>query len=92
MQMTQKQLEKLERVLQKGRSHFIWYRGVLGWGVFVAIFWCCWMSYFQGWKFFTTLPLALILFPIGGYFWGASMWRKCETLREEANKNKAHVD
>jgi hypothetical protein len=37
------------------------------------------MSALQGWERLPIyLPIALISFPIGGYFWGAWVWKKIE--------------
>jgi len=30
------------------------------------------------------VPIALVIFPICGYFWGAVMWRGLQRLREES--------
>ncbi len=39
----------------------------------------------DGWAdFYIRLLLALALFPIGGYFWGAWMWRWCDKKYQEA--------
>ncbi len=72
-----------ERVRAKGRSRYIWLSGVLGWGLPVAVAWSIAMTGFRGgWSLtnydFTLLGSyllpALILFPIGGYLWGACIW------------------
>lgn len=70
------QEQRLERILALGRTRFILVRGVLGWGATTAVVWSLLMGLFmEGWSLWGTLPTALVLFPIGGYFWGAFMWR-----------------
>ena len=76
MKPDEKQIAQWHRVYKQGRSRFIWVRGVLGWGVPTAIVWSAIMAWSEGWtKFLQLLPIALITFPIGGYFWGAWMWK-----------------
>lgn len=68
--------QRLERHLAQGRTRFILTRGVLGWGLTTGVLWSILMTFaMEGWSLWATLPLALIVFPIGGYFWGAFMWR-----------------
>ncbi|MHC4375837.1 MAG: hypothetical protein ACYS26_04465 [Planctomycetota bacterium] len=71
--MTEQELQaqRLERTIAKGRTRFILVRGVLGWGVTTAVLWSVLMAISEGWSPWSTLPTALALFPIGGYFWGA---------------------
>jgi hypothetical protein len=86
--MTPKQAERWARVREKGRTRFVWIRGVFGWGIPVAVFWSIWMGWIQGWdRLWILTPLALVLFPIGGYFWGVVMWRKFESAYQEATQN-----
>lgn len=75
--MTEQELQaqRLERTIAQGRTRFILVRGVLGWGVTTAVLWSVLMATSEGWSPWSTLPTALALFPIGGYFWGAFMWR-----------------
>ncbi len=92
-QLTQKQFERLANTRSKGRKRFIWLHGVLGWGVFVALFWSCWMAAWKGWEqFLIYLLIALVMFPIGGYFWGASMWNRFERLYEDFLANGSKLD
>lgn len=84
--MNQKHQKRWERIRRKGRRHFIWIRGVLVWGIIVAVFWSFWMSLMLGKPFRDNLALALIVFPIAGYFWGIWTWRLCERQFHEATK------
>ena len=70
-----------------GRTKFIWLRGVVGWGIATALIWSLVMA---AWHGFQTLPIylggAIILFPVGGYFWGVWVWRLSERQYLEATK------
>ncbi len=87
MKMNRKQQERWERMRQLGRSRYIWRHGVLGWGVTVAIAWSLSMAWMDGWdQLPILLPLALVLFPIGGYFFGAFMWRVLDAMSGRSNR------
>jgi hypothetical protein len=84
MKMTPRQVESWSRTRAKGRTRFVWLTGVVSWGLLVAIFWSVAMASFQGWdRFPRRLGIALILFPIGGYWFGSYVWRKSEEQYEE---------
>lgn len=65
----------------RGRWHYMWTRGALGWGVPFA----AWMT---AWKWWDTgvlpppglLALNLVVSVGGGLFWGAWMWWYLERL------------
>lgn len=70
--------EARQRLLTIGRSRFIWTRGVLGWGVTTAVLFAAVMAWSREMNlgmFLVTLGIALVLFPAGGFVWGALMWR-----------------
>jgi len=76
MPISKKQAERWAQVHQKGRANFIWFRGVVCWGITTAILWSAFMAYFVGnGSFVRYLVPAFVVFPIGGYFWGVRMWR-----------------
>ena len=53
--------------------------GVLYWGISVAVIWSLAMGVLEGWNQFPFLLIgALIIFPIGGYFWAGWTWRRIE--------------
>ena len=57
------------------RKQYILRIGVLGWGVPVAILFSIIQGFEYGWdEFLPRLIPALILFPIGGIFFGMFMW------------------
>ena len=64
---------------QKGMGKFIVMDGALGWGVPTALLWVLIMHFINpAFSFAHTLPVALVLFPLGGLVWGWAMWRFCE--------------
>ena len=79
-----------ERTRSKGRERFLWVNGVIGFGVTTAVAWSiCMSAFFFGWEMlWLTLPIALLGYSIGGYFWGKIMWAKMET----AYKNDATTE
>ncbi len=81
MKMNVKQKERWARLREMGRRRYIWIHGVLGWGVSVAIAWSVSIAWDEGWdRLPILLPIALVLFPFGGYFFGAIMWRMMEWM------------
>lgn len=83
--------QRLERTLAQGRTRFILLRGVLGWGLTTGVAWSVLTSLtLEDSNLGVALPLALIMFPLGGYFWGAFMWRfltKQNAKRQEQQPN-----
>ncbi len=72
--MEDDKINKLKRLIDKGEWHYIFVYGVLGWGVSTAVLFSLLQGFFGYVGFFGVLPLSLILFPIGGLFWGLYMW------------------
>lgn len=59
----------------RGMHRFILVKGVLAWGVTTALLWSlimCLITPNYNIKF--NLPLALVLFPLGGIGWGYWVW------------------
>jgi hypothetical protein len=79
--MSPKRIERLEKLRTKGRKHYVFYWGILGWGMFVFL--STTFSYWYekyGWHFpsrgdlyFATL-VELPLWSLAGYRWGAFTW------------------
>ncbi len=77
--MNEKQAARWEESRKMGRMRFIITRGVVGWGIPVAVAWSTAMYWRQPFdKVWVGTLLALIVFPIGGYFFGAVLWRTSE--------------
>jgi hypothetical protein len=91
--MTPQQIESWGKSRAKGRTRFVWRMGVVAWGLPTAITWAVVMAAFQGWERLPLLlPIALLLFPIGGYWFGASTWRKYEGLYEQAMRDQPQAE
>lgn len=69
-----------ERTRQMGRGRFVWSVGVCGWGVPVGVLWSIafWYVTTPRPPLWGVLPVALVVFPMGGYLWGAAMWWRAE--------------
>ncbi|HVL12023.1 MAG TPA: hypothetical protein VM529_05630 [Gemmata sp.] len=89
MKTTDRQLARWEKMRKMGRTRYVWLVGVLGWGVATGSTWAVTMAAVQGWdRLPTLLTLALIGFPIGGYFFGAWTWKVCEAQYQKALAEK----
>ncbi len=78
MGMNEVQRSKWEQTRKIGRRSFILRYGVLGWGVPTAILFSVFMSLKNGASFLSVLPLAIVLFPVGGIAFGGIMWALSE--------------
>jgi hypothetical protein len=79
MAMNQRRTEKWAVTRAKGRGRYIWLVWVLSWGLITGVLWSIFMGALQGWDQLPFLfPIAMIIFPIGGYYCGAWMWNKLE--------------
>jgi hypothetical protein len=74
----EKRRERMKRIVARGRGHYVVSWGMIGWGIPTALIFTWAMSAMQGMSFLGLLPLSLTLFPMGGYLWGAIMWRFIE--------------
>jgi hypothetical protein len=82
MSTNDKNFQKFEKwwqeVRSKGRTRYIWVRGVLGWGVTTGIL----VALYNNWNFpeklITAILVNMIFFPIGGYIWGVWTWGTLE--------------
>lgn len=72
--MNQQKSEKLKALVAKGKWSYVVKFGVLGWGVSTAILWSVFMHFIDRIPFTESIFLALVLFPIGGLFFGLFMW------------------
>lgn len=80
--------ERWEQTRTMGRDQWIFRRGVCGWGLSVAFFFSMifpvtfWLierpdRSFEG-LLCVSAAFSFIGFPVGGYFWGASLWSRTE--------------
>jgi hypothetical protein len=77
--MNDKQFGYWPKTREMGRGRYTLIYGVLMWGIATGIGWAIVMAAMQGWDRLPFLLVgALILFPIGGIFWGRYMWRMME--------------
>jgi hypothetical protein len=89
MKMSQKQLENWARIRQRGRTRYVWFNGVLCWGLSTGVLWAVTMAAVQGWQRLPLLlAIALIGFPLGGYFVGRCTWKLTEARFQQASRDK----
>ena len=79
--------------LEERKRRFVWRQGVLGWGVTTALLWTALMCLMRAADEGLTLRLALVhltaalvLFPVGGYFWGLWTWGAVLRAREAVRR------
>ena len=81
-----------------GRTKYIWLYGVVAFGVpagIVAAFVAAWGKPAE--ELYSTMRINLIMFPIGGYWYGAHMWKTWEAkysdyrqkLRESGDSDRS---
>jgi len=84
--MTKREFARWKKLRSKGKKHFVLMHGVIGWGVVMAV-----AMPFVTWLLNSidpdplhppdhvkTVLLAFLIFPIGGYIWGAFIWSVME--------------
>jgi len=89
--MSNSHSEKWAKLSKLGRTQYVLRFGVLGWGIPTAILFSLIQGYRFGWDgFLFQLIPALILFPIGGIFFGRFMWRTLENkhAKDAATRTK----
>jgi hypothetical protein len=73
-----KERDRWERTRAGGRKHYILVYGVLGWGLLTALLFSS-MPLLFGKSFdWIRAALSLVLFPIGGIWWGSMVWKYME--------------
>ncbi|WP_145939607.1 hypothetical protein [Paenibacillus glacialis] len=80
--MNERSEKRWEKMRAKGKRHFVVNSGVLRWGLTTAVLYSIFVTYLNNGltgillnDFLRTLLIAVILFPIGGYFWGIWVWK-----------------
>lgn len=67
--------ERWAKVRKQGFWRFVLLRGALGWGICTALLWSIAMWFLRpGFNIYFGLPVALILFSLGGIAWGTFVW------------------
>lgn len=73
--------ERWTKIRERGRKRFVLLYGVLGWGVPTALLFTIWNGFAEGWDgLLAKLLISLVIFPIGGIFWGMLMWAFLERV------------
>lgn len=92
--MTRRQYEKWAILREKGKRHFVWFHGVLMWGIVTGILWSVAMSYYSPSEHIYIRPIiALIIFPISGYFGSKWTWNRNEqkhSVYKAENEQESH--
>lgn len=94
MRMSPKQIRRWAKTRQMGRTRFVWLIGVLGWGLisglcFPLVIAVVGSAYpvVPGWERYpVNLAMSLLLFPIGGYFFGVCTWWVTEREYQRATR------
>jgi len=88
------QMENRKRIRAKGRKRYIFYTGILRWGMSVFVLTTIWNWHEEyGWhlpppKYLAfSIILGLVIWSATGYFWGAYMWKR---LFEELPDQNGH--
>ena len=72
--MTPQQLARVETILKKGKARYVILHGVFGWGLLTAILFIIFTHFTKNQITRSDIIIPFVLFPIGGIFWGLSMW------------------
>jgi hypothetical protein len=89
--LSPKQIERRNRIRARGRKRFVFYTGVLGWGMsmFVVMTLLRWHGDY-GWRGpcrgdvrheIFLLAVGLIIWSTAGYLWGTVMWKKLGSVQ-----------
>jgi len=64
----------LPNIQSLGRTRYILYFGVLGWGLVTAALFTGWNLYTKKHVDLAELVVPFVVFPISGVLWGAATW------------------
>lgn len=73
--MKEKQIQRLKRIIEKGKKHFVLYYGVLAWGLTTGIVFSIFQHVVGNVQTFKTILVHAVIFSVGGVFWGLFLWR-----------------
>ena len=88
---TPKSAAKWEKNRSKGKSHFVWRYGVLGWGLCMFVVMTVLNYIRHPDSLAQTLIINAIIWPIGGYVWGVWMWAISERAYKKYAEQKPTV-
>ncbi|QLE86316.1 hypothetical protein FLM48_15290 [Shewanella sp. Scap07] len=72
-------IDKWAVIRAKGKARFVMQHGVLYWGISTALMWSVIMHLIEPTEPLWVRPaVALVLFPLGGIFFGHFVWRSSE--------------
>jgi hypothetical protein len=81
--LSPKQIENRKRISRKGRKHYIFYTGILRWGMPVFVLTTLWTWHGEyGWHIPSpgylafSIILGLVIWSVAGYFLGTYMWKR----------------
>ena len=87
--LSSEQIERRRRIRAKGRKHYIFYRGILAWGLPMLLLSTLWRWHDDyGWHTPRRTDLSseiihLLIGPIiwstAGYFFGVAMWKQLDS-------------
>src|SRR5215469_4618213 len=93
--LSPEQLQRLEKIRAKGRSHYILYTGMLGWGLPVFAITSIWSWHDRyGWQippnealhnYLVLLPVKLVIWLVAGYLFCEIMWNR---MMDKARENE----
>lgn len=82
---TPERLHRWEKTRSKGKRHFVLWRGVIFWGGFMFVIMQLWQFGFWYYRYHSAPPaitayllLCAIGYPIGGWWWGNTVWTMTE--------------
>lgn len=72
--LTATKITRLQKVIAKGKWHFIILYGVLGWGISTALFFSLIQTYIYSSSFTEQISTALVIYPLSGLGFGFVLW------------------
>ena len=73
--MDHNRIHKLEKIITKGKAHFILINGVVSWGLLTGTLFLISRYFLEGKQSLRSIILILLIFPLFGSIWGFVMWK-----------------